>query len=112
MTRLIDAEASKDVFDSSFFDDEDDYKKSLRIIDNAPTVCGNNPKWCESCISKGKCASARPQDDLISRDCSTCARYSDFQKEIPDECKGCKHNYFSNYKEKERGAAIRSANNG
>ena len=22
---------------------------------NAPTVCGNNPKWCESCISKGKC---------------------------------------------------------
>ena len=37
------------------------------IIDNAPTVCGNNPKWCESCVSKGKCASTRPQGDLISR---------------------------------------------
>lgn len=35
-----------------------------------------------------------------SRDCSTCARYSEFQKEIPEECKCCKHNYFSNYKEK------------
>ena len=33
------------------------------------------------------------------RDCSTCARYSEFQKEIPEECKGCKHNYFSNYME-------------
>lgn len=32
------------------------------IIDNAPTVCGNNPKWCESCVSKGKCASTRPQE--------------------------------------------------
>lgn len=31
------------------------------IIDNAPTVCGNNPKWCENCVSKGKCASTRPQ---------------------------------------------------
>ena len=31
------------------------------LIDNAPTVCGNNPKWCENCISKGKCASTRPQ---------------------------------------------------
>ena len=33
------------------------------MIDNAPTVCGNNPKWCESCVSKGKCASTRPQDE-------------------------------------------------
>ena len=33
----------------------------FEIIDNAPTVCGNNPKWCESCVSKGKCASTRPQ---------------------------------------------------
>lgn len=31
------------------------------IIDTAPTVCGNNPKWCENCVSKGKCASTRPQ---------------------------------------------------
>lgn len=36
------------------------------LVDNAPTVCGNNPKWCESCVSKGKCASTRPQGDLIS----------------------------------------------
>jgi hypothetical protein len=35
------------------------------IIDNAPTVCGNNPKWCESCVSKGKCASTRPQGEWI-----------------------------------------------
>ena len=27
---------------------------------NAPTVCGNNQKWCESCVSKGKCASTSP----------------------------------------------------
>lgn len=33
----------------------------IDIIDEAPTVCGNNPKWCENCVSKGKCASTRPQ---------------------------------------------------
>lgn len=33
------------------------------LIDNAPTVCGNNPKWCESCVSKGKCASTRLQGE-------------------------------------------------
>lgn len=38
--------------------------------------------------------------EKAGRDCSTCARYSEFQKEIPEECKGCKHNYFSNYVEK------------
>ena len=37
------------------------------------------------------------------RDCSTCARYSEFQTEIPEECMGCTHNYFSNYKEKANG---------
>lgn len=35
----------------------------LEKIDNAPTVCGNNPNWCESCVSKGKCASTRPQGE-------------------------------------------------
>lgn len=41
------------------------------LIDNAPTVCGNNPKWCESCVSKGKCASTRPHGEWIgiNRDC-------------------------------------------
>ena len=33
------------------------------LIDNAPTVCGNNPKWCESCVSKGKCASTNPSEE-------------------------------------------------
>lgn len=32
------------------------------LIDDAPTVCGNNPKWCESCVSKGKCASTSSQE--------------------------------------------------
>ena len=35
------------------------------LINNASTVCGNNPKWCESCVSKGKCASTRPQDEWL-----------------------------------------------
>ena len=36
--RLIDADALKEDFDIAFFNDYDDYKKALRIIDNAPTV--------------------------------------------------------------------------
>lgn len=52
-----------------------------RVIDNAPTVCGNNPKWCESCVSKGKCVSTRPQSEWqgtgIANKCSVCgAMYS------------------------------------
>lgn len=31
MTRLIDADALKEAFDVAFFEDEDDYKKALRI---------------------------------------------------------------------------------
>lgn len=30
-------------------------------MNNSPKICGNNPKWCENCVSKGKCASTRPQ---------------------------------------------------
>ena len=41
------------------------YDSIIYEIDNAPTVCGNNPKWCESCVSKGKCASTRPQKKWI-----------------------------------------------
>lgn len=40
-------------------------------MNNSPKICGNNPKWCENCVSKGKCASTRPQatnNDLISRE--------------------------------------------
>lgn len=39
------------------------YVLTAEEIDNAPTVCGNTPKWCESCVSKGKCASTRPQGE-------------------------------------------------
>ena len=44
-----------------------------RVIDNAPTFCGNNPKWCENCVSKGKCASTRPQGKWVDNG-------------IPDSC--------------------------
>lgn len=37
------------------------------IVDNAPTVCGNSSRWCESCVSKGKCASTRPQGKFECR---------------------------------------------
>lgn len=42
---------------------KDDLCVRKKYIDNAPTVCGNNPKWCESCVSKGKCASTRPHGE-------------------------------------------------
>lgn len=35
---LISRETLKEAFDVAIFNDEDDYKKALRIIDNAPTV--------------------------------------------------------------------------
>ena len=34
-------------------------------IEKAQTVCGNNPKWCESCVSNGKCASTRQSGEWI-----------------------------------------------
>lgn len=69
--RLIDADELKKKImtkdDANCETWEELYDDVLNSIDNAPTVCGNNPKWCESCVSKGKCASTRPQGDLISR---------------------------------------------
>lgn len=38
---------------------------AIKALEERPTVCGNNPKWCENCVSKGKCASTRPQGKLI-----------------------------------------------
>ena len=68
--RLVDANALKKAIynDLGLGDEENgsdaEYMSGLQdcynLIDNAPTVCGNNPKWCESCISKGKCVSTRP----------------------------------------------------
>lgn len=54
------------------------------IIDNAPTVCGNNPKWCESCVSKGKCASTRPQGEWIDE------YWEDTYQEYYHTCSICK----------------------
>ena len=69
-------------------------KQVISDLDNVPTVCGNNPKWCESCISKGKCASTRPQGEWI------------FHKDYNESCRyGCNqcgnlnnipHNYCPN----------------
>ena len=63
--RLIDANALEkaigDLYGLPFEEMVEDFTW-LKAIGNAPTVCGNNPKWCESCVSKGKCASTRPQD--------------------------------------------------
>ena len=42
----------------------DGLDRATEIIDNAPAVCGNNPKWCDSCVSKGKCASTRLTAEL------------------------------------------------
>lgn len=64
--RSIDADALKkaigDLYGLPFEEMVEDFTW-LNAIDNAPTVCGNNPKWCESCVSKGKCASTRPQGE-------------------------------------------------
>lgn len=38
--------------------------------DISAAFCGNNPKGCESCVSRGKCSSTRPEfqtQSLISR---------------------------------------------
>lgn len=62
--------------------------RCIEAVDNAPTICGNNPKWCESCVSKGKCASTRPQGEwkyicsyanthLLRYECSKCGRTVD-----------------------------------
>ena len=61
---LISREALKKEFCVKFYTTPY-YKHILDVIDNAPTVCGNSPKWCESCVSKGKCASTRPQNDYL-----------------------------------------------
>lgn len=60
--RLGDLDALREEISSWGCNDYDKYD-FIEAIDNAPTVCGNNPKWCESCVSKGKCASTRPQGE-------------------------------------------------
>jgi len=54
---LISREALKEAIEVTQYNDIDDLTRTERLIDSAPAVCGNNPKWCESCVSKGKCAS-------------------------------------------------------
>lgn len=62
--RLGDLDALKNEVDTWGCNDYDKYD-FIEAINNAPTVCGNNPKWCESCVSKGKCASTRPQGEWV-----------------------------------------------
>ena len=79
------------------------FAQIMHDIDNFPTVCGNNPKWCESCVSKGKCASTRPQGEwqhwgspfsdeqvINSIVCSVCGtRFVEIQDEIFNFCPNC-----------------------
>lgn len=93
---LISREALKDItyINKGNFNTVDGIRE---WIDNAPTVCGNNQKWCESCVSKGKCASTRPQGEwgkwVISEiRCPNCLEY--FQTDCYsmgelDKCPNC-----------------------
>lgn len=51
---------------------------TLEKVRQLPTVCGNNPKWCENCVSKGKCASTKPQGEWnfngFTYSCSFCGK--------------------------------------
>lgn len=80
--------------------DEDMIYRIKVVIDNAPTVCGNNPKWCERCISKGKCASTRPQgkwrplslktlngDDIVAYESSCCGAIADKRYQHCPKCR-------------------------
>lgn len=44
-----------------YLDSQGNIRSSDGCPTDEPTVCGNNPKWCESCVSNGKCASTRPR---------------------------------------------------
>lgn len=68
-------------------------KQVISDLDNVPSVCGNNPKWCESCVSKGKCASTRPQGEWKIGGktthyyyCSICGKDGDLQDNF---CRNC-----------------------
>lgn len=47
--------------DKMYLDNQGNIRSSDGCPTDKPMVCGNNSKWCESCVSKGKCASTRPQ---------------------------------------------------
>ena len=59
--RLIDADALLNLqFERMIHTDYGDTCVPIEEIETAPTVCGNNPKWCENCVSRGSGASTRP----------------------------------------------------
>ena len=101
--RLIDANALKEEIKELFC--PDGYKLMfIEYIDNAPTVCGNNPKWCESCVSNGKCASTRPKPEITDEDIQNAIKqgYKDGYKmakakyERPQgECEKCTYRIFT-----------------
>lgn len=64
--RLIDADDLKK--NKVYSAERHEYVVPVYNIYNAPTVCGNNPKWCENCVSKGKCASIKPQGECENCD--------------------------------------------
>lgn len=62
--RLIDADELKPNIDKFIgYLDEDMIYRIKFVIDNVPTVCGNNPRWCESCVSNVKCRGTRLQNE-------------------------------------------------
>lgn len=76
----------------------EDYESAYTIcayIDNAPTVCGNNSKWCESCVSKGKCASTKPKDEWICPNCDLYDQveddYCQYAGQFTMGCRECRY---------------------
>ena len=53
-------------------------KKSLNDV---PTICGNDKRWCESCVSKGKCQATIPDGGQVVPDTLQGWRYERTQGE-------------------------------
>lgn len=75
--RQIDADDLKEAFDTTFFNDEDDYKRALRIIDNAPTVMnGKDYDLYLEGYKQGKKGLDRPKGkwigDCYNPECDQC----------------------------------------
>ena len=85
-----------------------DRQDVLDEIDNAQAVCGNDPRWCERCVSKGKCSSTRPQGNLIKElwNCRNelCLRCGKYEKAYLGACNDCRYNDKNMEQYKEVGA--------
>ena len=90
--RTIDADDLKETFDVTVFNDYDDYKRALRIIDDAPTV--HNPN-CDICEDKAKQYSSGFQDGYMTGKERPKYEWDYFAEEvcgirITGECPNCK----------------------